>query len=173
MVSVGEHHSLVAYLRLLLLWCGLILMPLGSAHAAETTEAAAPEFVIIVHPQVERVSLTPEELHAIVLGRLRYWRPDEPIQLVLELHGSDTRRVWVENIAAMASAQFAHFWIGSTFQRRAVSGPRAVTDSAAAVKLVEVLPGSIAIVRAERATPGVKVLHLDASDTDVLSDMIR
>jgi hypothetical protein len=48
-----------------------------------------------------------------------------------------------------------------------------VTDSVVVVKLVEVFFGSIAIVRAERATPGVKVLHLDASDTDVLSDMIR
>ena len=173
MLSAGQRRPLWTHLWRLMLWCGVLAMLQGAAHADEPVEVAEPEFVIIVHPSVERRSLKSETLHAIALGRLSYWRPGHPIQLILEQAGSETRAVWVRDIAAMTSAQFARFWIGTTFRGRAVSGPRAVPDSAAAVKLVEGLPGAIAIVRAERATPGVRVVELEPDEAGQLGRVLK
>lgn len=133
-------------------------VPAARAETVERAESATDAFVVIAHPSVDRQSIDLDELQSIALGRTRYWKPGEPIQLVLGPDGAPSRDLWTRGIAGMSNAQFAQFWIGATFRGRAVVTPRAVPSDSMAVRLVAALPGAIAIVPASLATDGVKVL---------------
>ncbi len=147
--------------------------PTRDASGAEAPDAETPAYVVIVHPTVEREQITVDELRAIALGRQRYWKSGAPIQLVLEVQGSATRAIWVESIARMSPVQFVHYWIGATFQGRAVTGPRAVQGSRSAVQLVAALPGAIGIVPAEAAEEALKQLTVSPDPSSPLHSIVR
>ena len=164
MVSNRCWHRAPVMWLMWLMWVavGMVSPPVHAVPTDVNVEPATPAFVVIVHPNVDRTVLDADDLRALSLGRVRYWAPGEPVQLVLEPEGAQTRALWVETIAGMTQIQFVQYWIGATFRGRAVIAPRAVPDASTAVRLVAMLPGAIAIVPADSVVSGVKVVPLSA-----------
>ena len=166
--------GLAWFLLLAPLTAKLGLGAVANASAPAPTPPIRAPFAVIAHPSVARDSIGVDELEAIALGRIRYWQPGAPIQLVLGREDAPSRRVWVHDVADMSNAQFTQFWIGVTFRGRAVVTPRAVPSDAMAVRLVAALPGAVAIVPAALISDDVRVVALgDTGDQHPLERLLQ
>lgn len=135
-------------------------LPVSSLHAADR----APPVLVVVHRQVEVDNLSFSQLREIALGRQRFWRAGERVELIIAGRPGPERRVFVEELAGMSEIQFQQHWIGQVFRARATSAPRAVPDRATTVALVGAVPGAIAFVTEGPLPPQVKVISVDGKD---------
>lgn len=153
---------------------GLLLVaphPVEAAVEAEPPASEAP-YVVIVHPSSHPEEVNQRMLREIALGKVRFWRPQEPIQLIIEPSGG-ARDIWTRDLAGMNSTQFTQYWMGLAFQGRATIGPRVVPDVRTAVAMVAALPGSIAIVPASEVDGRVQAVSVGANSNGVLSQKLR
>lgn len=144
-------------------------LPLPPLHAADPQ----PPILVVVNRQVEVDNLSFAQLREIALGRQRFWRAGERVELMIAGHPGPERRAFVEQVAGMSEIQFQQHWIGQVFRARATSAPRAVPDRASTVALVGAIPGAIAFVTAGPLPPQVKVISIDGKDASALSYPFR
>lgn len=143
----------------------ILLTCLVCGFAGRTVQAAphdqAPALVVVVNRSVAVDTLTQTDLQELVLGRQRFWKSGQRVELVVRGHASRARQYFVETLSGMTELQFQQYWIGQVFKTRATSAPRAVPDRRTVLALVSVLPGALAIVEDGPLPPNVKVVTIE------------
>ncbi|MFZ9889012.1 MAG: hypothetical protein ACO3JL_16065 [Myxococcota bacterium] len=135
-------------------------LPLSPSHAADR----GPPVLVVVNRAVEVDDLSLSQLREIALGRQRFWRAGQRVELIIAGRPGPERRVFVEKLAGMSEIQFQQHWIGQVFRARATSAPRAVPDRQTTLALVGAVPGAIAFVTEGPLPQHVKVISIDGKD---------
>ena len=112
--------------------------------------------VVIANPGVAADSLSADELKDIYTAKTKYWDNGQVIVIVLLPKTTDAA---LQQASGMEVSQFRTFWLRLAFFGRA-SQPRKADDAAALVALVAATKGAIALVPADAALSGVKIIKI-------------
>ncbi|HSG41433.1 MAG TPA: hypothetical protein VLE27_17460 [Thermoanaerobaculia bacterium] len=136
---------------------------LGALVVSEPALARAKGSVaVIVHQQVPVENLSLSELREIFLGERQFWSKELTITLLVPPRGSPERKVLLSQIYQQRSeAQYQHHWINKLFSDGAQAAPKITGSPEMSASLARVIPGAIALVRADSIPEGVKVLRID------------
>lgn len=144
---------------ILLLPTVLLGVSLFSATAAATEKVPV---AVITHPQVPASDLSLSELRRVFLGERHSWTEHLTITLLAPPRGSLERQVLLNQIYQRRSeVQYQQYWINKLFGDGPSISPKNTGSQEISASLVRGLPGAIALVRADRIPPGVKVLRID------------
>ena len=145
-----------ALLRAVLFGALLLFVP-----SASTAKAKAP-IAVIVHGEVPVSDLSLKELRRIFLGERQFWSKQLTITLLMPPRGSQEREVLLDKIYEQRSeAQYQHYWINKLFDDDGPQfAPKITGSDEMSASLVRVIPGSIALVPANKIPEGVKVLRI-------------
>jgi len=133
------------------------------ALASLVRPAAAGDMAVVVHPGVSVDALSFPDLRKILLGDRQFWKPGEPVTLLVRAPVSSERTVLLAKIYSMSEAQFKQYWIAKVFRAESTSGPKIVLSNDMASDLVAAIQGSIALIDSKDVRPGVKVLKIDGA----------
>jgi ABC-type phosphate transport system substrate-binding protein len=112
--------------------------------------------VVIANAGVPTDSLSADELKDIYTAKTKYWDNGQVIVIVLLPKTTDAA---LQQASGMEPSQFKTLWLRLAFSGRA-SQPRRVDDAVALVALVAATKGAIALVPADAALPGVKIVAI-------------
>lgn len=138
---------------------GALVVTVAPVDAA--TAGAADDVAVIVHAGVPDTALTLAELRKIYLGDRQFWPSGGPVTLVVPTPALPERSVLLNKIYRMTESQFKQYWIAKVFRAEAVASPKTAPTRAVALKLVELLPGALVLVRAGDVPKGYKRLRID------------
>jgi len=133
----------------------------AGAGLAPSPSLAAEDLAVIVNPAagVNQLSLT--ELRKIYLGDRQFWPSGEPVTLLVHAPPAPERRALLRTLYRMNEAQFKQYWIAKVFRAEAATSPKTVLSGEMALKLVDAIPGAVAVVRSGDVPRGRTVLRLD------------
>jgi hypothetical protein len=143
-----------AVLAIVLLGTGIFS---GTSTGAERIPVA-----VIAHPQVPANDLSLQELRRVFLGERHSWTDHLTITLLAPPRGTLERQVLLHQIYQRRSeVEYQQYWINRLFGDGPSLSPRNTDSQETSASLVRGLPGAIALIRADRIPPGVKVLRID------------
>lgn len=137
-----------------------VLLPVLALAAPAGAQKMDGSYAVIVHRSTPVDELSLVQLRQIYLGEQQFWPGGERIALLLHAPGTHERAVALRHLYRMGESEFRRYWIARTFRHDAVTGPKIVSSTALAKKLVARIPGAIAIVPASQADVTVKVLRV-------------
>lgn len=112
--------------------------------------------VVIANNDVQTDTISAAALKDIYTGKTKYWPDGESVVIVVLAGQTDAA---LAEVSGMEASQFRTFWQRMVFSGRG-QPPKKVTDTAALVALIAATKGAIAIVPAETALKGVKILEV-------------
>jgi len=136
-----------------LLKTGLLIMLLL---AGAVKVLALDGAVVIANSGVAADSLSADELKDIYTAKTKYWNNGQAIIIVVLPDKTDAA---LQQASGMEAGQFNTFWLRLAFSGRG-SQPRKADDAVALVALVAATKGAIALVPADAALPGVKIIEI-------------
>ena len=140
------------------------LLALAAALGAGTAAAqrpAAVELAVVVHPDLPVDDVSFAELRKILLGDRQFWSSGMRVTLLVQPPKSPEREIILKKIYRMTDTQFRQYWIAKVFRAEASSEPKIFYSNEMAFSLVAQIPGAVALVKADDAPDGVKVLKID------------
>lgn len=140
--------------------------PRSSAQTQGTNGTAAGRtrpagVAIVVHPSTPVSDISLPELRRIFRGEQATWPNDEPIVLLVRTPLPIERDVVLGRIYQMSEIELRQFWLGRIFRDATATGPRVVSDTDTARRLVASLPGAISFLPADQVGPGMRVLRIN------------
>ena len=145
--------------RWLIAGLGVCLLLIGGRGPVRAQ--AAPDIVVVVHPDVPVDNLTFAELRRVLLGDREFWSSGVRVTLLIRAPVARERDVAVKGVCEMTEAQFRQHWIAKVFRNETPSGPKIVYSNEMAIDQVMRTPGAITFVEAPKVTKGMKVLKID------------
>lgn len=112
--------------------------------------------VVIANSGVAVDSLSADELKDIYTAKTRYWQDGQAIIIGVLPDKTDAA---LEQASGMNGSRFKTFWQRLVFSGRG-SEPKKAGDAAALVAMVASTKGAIALVPADAALPGVKIVEI-------------
>lgn len=137
-----------------------VLLAVVAVAAPAGAQKLSDSYAVIVHPSTRVDELSLVQLRQIYLGEQQFWPGSERIALLLHAPGTQERSVALRLLYRMTESEFRRYWIARTFRHDAVTGPKIVSSTVLAKKLVARIPGAIAVVPASEADVTVKVLRV-------------
>jgi hypothetical protein len=135
----------------------LLASPLAGAAGTDSAAVA-----VIVHRQVPVDELSLAELRRIFLGERQFWAGDHLITLLAPPRGTPERKVLLDKIYHQRSeSEYQHYWINRLFGSGLQTAPKITGSPEMSASLVREIPGSVALVSANRIPRGVKILRID------------
>lgn len=138
-----------------------VLLAIFALAAPAGAQKLTNSYAVVVHRSTPVDELSLVQLRQIYLGEQQFWSGSERIALLLHAPGTRERAVALRLLYRMSESEFRRYWIARTFRHDAVTGPKIVSSTALAKKLVARIPGAIAVVPASEADVTVKVLRVD------------
>ncbi len=134
---------------------------LALALAGLAAPAAAQDVAVVVSAGIRDEGLTLGDLREIYLGNRQYWQPG--LRVVPLVWGPQEReqQVLLERVYRMSEDRYRQHWIAKIFRDEATSKPIEILSAPMLAQALARLPGAIALVRAERIPPGLRVLAVD------------
>lgn len=129
--------------------CAILLAGLLQAGQLET-------FVVIVNESVPAESLGTAALKDVYTGKTTYWDDGQTVVIAVLADKTDAA---IKEVSGMDASQFKTFWQRMVFSGRGHQ-PKKLEDADALVAWVAATKGAIAIVPAETALKGVKILEV-------------
>lgn len=129
-----------------------VLLTLGAALRAD-------DVVFIVHPQTSAVSLSSDDVRAILVGNRTKWDSGGVIKLAVLTSGPAHERV-MQLHAQRSADQFDKHWKKLVFTAKGVM-PYQASDEAAMVEYVAKTPGALGYVSASAVNDKVKVVPIN------------
>jgi hypothetical protein len=153
--------------------CPLSRLVLGTLFASSLLTLSGPlggqspnresdrHFAVIVHPSTREDDLAFDDLRRVFLGQQQSWSGGRRVVLFVHPAGTAEGDVVLERVYRMSASEYRLYWIGKTFGDETGSGPKIVSNSAMARRLIASVPGAIAIIPASEVNSAVKVLSID------------
>ena len=138
--------------------------PSAQTRAADGAAAGRPRsagVAIVVHPSTPVSDISLPELRRIFRGEQATWPNDDPIVLLVRTPLPAEREVVLGRIYQMSDTELRQFWLGRIFRDPTATGPRVVSDTDTARRLLASLPGAISFLPADQVGPGMRVLRID------------
>lgn len=140
----------------------LLAVLLGASFPGTADGADKVPIAVIVHPKVPVDEVSLPELRRIFLGERHSWTENLTVTLLAPPRDSPERQVLLNEIYQRKSeVQYQQYWISRLFGDGPSVSPKNTGSQETAASLVRGLPGAIALARADRIPPGVKVLRID------------
>jgi len=136
--------------------------------------ALATDYAVVVNTDVEIDNLKFADMKKIMLGDRQFWKTGQRISIILRAPVAEERTFLLDRVFGMTEDRFRQYWIAKVFRAEVSAEPRIVLSTGEVVDLVGVIPGAIAVVRADEVPEGYKVLRIEGglpgSPGYVLSD---
>lgn len=134
----------------------LSALPLLGAFTAQ-----AGDIAVVVHPGVKLDDVPFAELRKILLGDRQFWSAGQKVAIIVRSGAAPERSVLLDRVYQMNDSQYRQYWVGKVFKNEATAAPKAVSSNEAALELVGVTPGAVALVDVDDVPAGVKQLKVD------------
>jgi ABC-type phosphate transport system substrate-binding protein len=124
--------------------------------------AAESSYAVVVAQDVPVDDLTLDELRRIFLFKRAFWKPGRPVRLVLPATGSPTRTFLLAQVYQRTEGELRRIILESVYTGETDQPPKVAASEEESLKLLEALPGSVALVPAEMTLPsGLKAVRID------------
>ena len=122
-----------------------------------TSEAANPDFVVIVHKTNPVSKLSREELRPIFLANKTSWKTGKGIEALNLPEGTDTRQTFDTAVLGLDPEKVTQYWIDRKI-RGDTKPPRKLPSSASVVRRVATAQGAIGYAVSTDIDASVKVV---------------
>ncbi|HUO26389.1 MAG TPA: hypothetical protein VMU61_12040 [Candidatus Aquilonibacter sp.] len=118
------------------------------------------DIAVVVNTNNPTSNISLGELRKVFAGEKQSWPGGSPIKLIVR--ATDCReRVALLHLLNMSESQYKRYWTGQVLRGEASSEPVAVFSNGFQREAIRALPGGIALMDAQDAKLGVKVIKLD------------
>lgn len=135
----------------------------GLSVTAPASRAGAPvDYAVVVSPDVSVESITFEELQKLFRFQKRYWRPGQPVNVILPATGSDAHAYLLAKVLRTTDGSLHRAIVEKMYRGEMDRAPKTAASDDDAVSIASSGKGQITLVVAgERRPAGARILTVE------------